>query len=412
MYRTIRINLSKKKREKRVKQVSRTAGRVYSKTVSLIRKTHEKKGFWLSKGSVKKYLRLKGYPLHSQTVQALIEGYYDALKSYFALRKNGDENANPPFRTSKYHSVPFKQSAIKVENGRIRLSLGKGRKPLWFDLPKVPKWYIRKAEICWDKAQRLYYLVLTCESEDEVKTSRHKKTVAIDAGEIHPITFTDGKTTTIYNGRLIRSIKRYREKLKARFQRMLSRCEKYSNRWWKLVKSENKQLQKLNNKIKDARHKMTRHFANGCKKDEVGTVVIGDLTGIRDNIDYSKKSNQKLHQWEFAFFKRLLKYKLLEFGIELVDLDERNTTKTCPNCGKFNSPKGRVYKCTNCGLVAHRDNIGCNNILNKYRGEGVWSKQPSLFPRSWSGWQLPEVEGIRFNFHLSNPVSDDYGVFG
>ena len=32
--------------------LAREAGRCYSKTVSLIRKTHKRKGFWLSQGAV------------------------------------------------------------------------------------------------------------------------------------------------------------------------------------------------------------------------------------------------------------------------------------------------------------------------------------------------------------------------
>ena len=120
---------------------------------------------------------------------------------------------------------------------------------------------------------------------DDVKATRYKKVVSIDLGEIHPIVTTDGKTTTIYNGRLIRSIKRYREKLKGKFAQRLIKCKKYSKRWWQLTLSKNKQLRNLNNSIKDAMHKITRHFANGCKKRCVGVVVIGDLTNIRDNID-------------------------------------------------------------------------------------------------------------------------------
>ena len=155
MYRSIRINLptpdpsqeGKLPKNPEVKQISRTAGRIYSKTVSLIRKVHEKKDFWLSKGDIQKYLRLKDYPLHSQTVQALTDDYFSALKSFFKLRKNGDENAHPPYKTKKYHSVPFKQSAIKVEDCKIMLSLGKGRKPLILDLPQTPKCYIRTAEL-------------------------------------------------------------------------------------------------------------------------------------------------------------------------------------------------------------------------------------------------------------------------
>ena len=52
MYRAIRINLPK---NSEVKQISRTAGRIYSKTISLIRKIHEKKDFWLSQGAIQKY---------------------------------------------------------------------------------------------------------------------------------------------------------------------------------------------------------------------------------------------------------------------------------------------------------------------------------------------------------------------
>lgn len=411
MYRAIRINLPN---NPQLKHLSRIAGRVYSKTISLIRKTHEKKGFWLSKGAVQKYLRLKSYPLHSQTVQALTDNYFDALISYFKLRNNGDENAKPPFRTPKYHSIPFKQSAIKIKGDEIHLSLGEGRKPLVFGLPRTPKCYIRTAEICWDKTQRINYLILTVKLDDEVKKSRYKKAKAIDLGEIHPIVATDGKNTIIYNGRLIRSIKQYREKTKAIFQSKMDRCKKFSRRWWKLNRSKQKQLSKINNQIKDAQHKITRHFANSCKSERVGLVVIGDLTGIRDNIDYGTKANQKLHQWAFYEISRQLKYKLQEFGIEIDNQDEAHTSKTCPNCGKRNSVNNRNYQCTNllCRFKYHRDGVGALNILNKYRGDFPFNNQKRLFPRSWGGWLPPEVEGLRFNFHLSNSISARHGVFG
>ena len=406
MYRSIRINLPN---NPQLKELSKIAGNVYSKTVSLIRKIHDQKESWLSKGAVQKYLRLKDYPLHSQTVQALVDQYFDNLKSFF--KQNG-KNKRPPYRTQKYHSIPFKQSAIHISGNKIILSLGRGREPLEFNLPEIPKYIVRTAEICWDNVQKVHYLVLTMELDD-VKATRYKKVVSIDLGEIHPIVTTDGNETLIYNGRLIRSIKRYREKLKGKFAQRLSKCQKYSKRWWNLTKSKNKQLCNLNNSIKDAIHKITRHFANECKKHRVGIVVIGDLTNIRDNIDYGNKANQKLHQWAFAEIKRQLKYKLEEFGIKIVDQPERDTTKTCPSCTKRNSTSNRNYKCTNplCRLKYHRDGVGCLNILSKYLGEGAWSKQPELFPRSWGPWQPPQIEGVRFNFHLSNPISAEYGLF-
>ena len=407
MYRSIRINLQ----NPQLKELSKIAGSVYNKTISLIRKIHDKKGIWLSKNTIQKYLRLKNYPLHSQTVQALVDQYFDSLKSFF--KQNG-KNKRPPFRTPKYHSIPFKQSAIKIKDGKISLSLGIGRTPLVFNFPQVPLkiFNVRTAEICWDNIQQIHYLVLTMELDD-VKATRYQKVVSIDLGEIHPIVTTDGKKTTIYNGRLIRSIKQYREKLKGKFQKRLSKCQKYSKRWWQFNNSKNKQLRNLNNSIKDAMHKITRHFANECKKHRVGIVVIGDLTNIRDNIDYGNKANQKLHQWAFAECTRQLKYKLEEFGIPTKDEDERDTTKTCPSCGKKNSTSNRNYKCTNplCRLKYHRDGVGCLNIRLKYLGNFPFNEQMELLPRNWGPWQPPQVEGVRFNFHLSNPISAEYGIF-
>ena len=102
------------------------AGRVYSKVVSLLRKVKRKKGFWLSEKSVKKYMRLRGYHLHSQTIQAIIESYFDSLKSYFqAIKSNPD--AKPPKRTPKFFKVRWKSSAISLKDGVLKIVKRQGQ---------------------------------------------------------------------------------------------------------------------------------------------------------------------------------------------------------------------------------------------------------------------------------------------
>ena len=82
--------------------------------------------------------------------------------------------------------------------------------------------------------------------------------------------------------------------------------------------------------------------------------------------------------------------------------------------GKKNSTSSREYKCTNplCKFKYHRDGVGCLNILLKYRGDFPFNEQMEMLPRNWGPWQPPQVQGIRFHFHLSNPISAEYGVFG
>jgi hypothetical protein len=46
-------------------------------------------------------------------------------------------------------------------------------------------------------------------------------------------------------------------------------------------------------------------------------------------------------------------------------VNEHDTSKTCPRCGRQYKPHGRVYRCPTCGLVAHRDAVGAVNILSR-----------------------------------------------
>lgn len=55
--------------------INELGGRIYSKTVSLVRKVNDSKDFWLSVGDAKKYLRCIEYPCHAHSVQAIIDDY-------------------------------------------------------------------------------------------------------------------------------------------------------------------------------------------------------------------------------------------------------------------------------------------------------------------------------------------------
>ena len=94
MYTTKKVKCAK---TPELDMLAHESGRVYCKVVSLLWKVKRKKGFWLSQGAVQKYMRLRGYNLHSQTIQAIIQSYFDSLKSYFgAVKSNPD--AKPPKR--------------------------------------------------------------------------------------------------------------------------------------------------------------------------------------------------------------------------------------------------------------------------------------------------------------------------
>jgi len=77
----------------------------------------------------------------------------------------------------------------------------------------------------------------------------------------------------------------------------MSRCQKYSNRWKKINYGKKKPLLKSKNKIMDVFKKNTSHLISYCIKKKISTILIGDIKGIRENINLGTKTKQKLHQW-------------------------------------------------------------------------------------------------------------------
>ena len=384
MYTTKKIKVSP---TSELDMLASESGRVYSKVISLIRKVKRKKGFWLSEKAVKKYMKLRGYQLHSQTIQAIVESYFDSLKSYFrAVKSNPD--TKPPKRTPKFFKVRWKSSAISLKDGVLRLSNGKGNTPITLDSTVEPAF----VEMYFQQGCYYFSLVYQVHTPPKRETG---KTVAIDMGEIHPIVSHDGEHTIIYNGRALRAIKQYLNKVKTIFQSKMDKCNKYSNRWYRLKRVKQKILSKLNAQIRDAEHKITSRFISDCIRAKADTIVIGDIKGIRDRAKFSKKSNQKVHQWAFARLQFMICYKAELAGLNIKFVSEAYTSQTCPRCGNRKKTANRNYHCNHCGFQYHRDGVGAINLWNKVSG----------FMLSLVVGAMASPIGVRFNPHLSKHAS-------
>ena len=376
----------KRKKTEYLDHLARESGRCYSKIVSLVRKTHQKKDFWLSKGTVQKYMRHREYHLHSHTVQACADSYFDALNSFFQVRKV-NPNAKPPKRTPKHFKVRWKSTAIRHKDGKLILSNGKGREPIILETEIKPRY----VEMYYHRGAYYFALVSKVKTPPKVNTGI---AVAVDMGEIHPIVSHDGENTIIYNGRLLRSIVQYRNKVKARFAAKMDRCQKRSKRWYKLLKAKRKTLDKINAQIKDAEHKITSRFISDCQRAKADTIVIGDLNGIRERAKFSKKSNQKIHQWAFSRIKQKICYKAEMAGIHVISASEAYTSQTCPKCANRKKPKNRNYHCNHCGFKYHRDGVGAINLWSKVSGY-------LLYPVVG---EMAAPVGVKFKWHLCRSV--------
>jgi len=310
MYLTRKLKLG---RTDQLDRLARRAGDLWNRICKWHWRFVDRQGYWLSKGQSQK-MYCKGYRggLHSQSAQAVADNFYNALSSWRKKRQNGDyEGLRPPYKQKKYFKIQWKSSAIRLrDDGVLRLSNGRSEDPVLIDWPsdKKPK----RVEIGWDGSQyelRAQYKV------EEQEAPKGDKTAGIDVGEIHlAAVYTGGEAWTV-NGRELRSLRRQQNRTKSRLDSKIDRKRYGSRKWKRLAKAKNRQLKKVRSQIKDLLHKQSTRLIKTLHERRVGTVVVGDLTGIRKAIGYGSKANQRLHQWAYDEFARMIEYKARLHGM-------------------------------------------------------------------------------------------------
>jgi putative transposase len=105
-----------------------------------------------------------------------------------------------------------------------------------------------------------------------------------------------------------------------------------------------------------------------AKKNAISHITVGDISNIREDADFGKKGNQMMHNyWSFGSLLQKIENKAEEFGIQIEKTTEEFTSRTCPICldNSKSNCKDRIFICSFCGYVDHRDIVGATNILSK-----------------------------------------------
>ncbi|MBS7609231.1 IS200/IS605 family accessory protein TnpB-related protein, partial [Candidatus Bathyarchaeota archaeon] len=101
-------------------------------------------------------------------------------------------------------------------------------------------------------------------------------------------------------------------------------------------------------RIDDILHRASKIIASIVAKENIKP-AIESLTNLRENIQYSKKMNRRLHSMPFRKIQFYISYKAMEYGFkpEIVKAKNTSKSKTCPTCGELNKPNGHFFKCKN-----------------------------------------------------------------
>ena len=195
----------------------------------------------------------------------------------------------------------------------------------------------------------------------------------IDLGIIHPFAVVTGDEGLLVSGRAVRSEDRlHLEDTKRRSQKAAGRApskgQRGSRRWRRHRASRRRAEARHRRRVRQAHHEAARSVVAWLVERKVATVVVGDPKGITTR-DCGRHQNLRLHNWRRTHLLACLSDKAEVAGIRMVQVDERGTSSTCPECHRgVPKPKGREFFCPHCGFAGHRDLVGARNIAARGGG--------------------------------------------
>jgi len=379
------------------------------------------------KNELKGHTKYKG--LHSQSSQRVLEELAESFNSWYGKRKS-DNRANPPgYRKKNYYdkqgrrvheehprsTVTWKQNGIKhdTKNNRVRLSKGANHKEhpkAWEYIlveyetrPGVTVENLQQVRAVYDKAKGRWELHLVCKNEVETPDAPGNETAGIDLGICNfAVVSYSTEEADLYPGNRLKQDGYY-------FPKEIAKCDD----------SGGERATRLHHKWSERRthffHSLAKHIVEKCIENGVCRINVGKLAGVREDENGESKSwgrhgNLDLHGWAFDRFTSIVTYKAKVEGIEVVELSERDTSKTCCVCGREDDSQRverGLYVCEECDAAFNADVNGAENIrldLNQSNSESApdlggdrstgWLAQPSVYLHDLSRGFQPRAEVV------------------
>lgn len=380
MIRTVQFVCSLPKAE--ADALNAESGRIYTDMLTQHYRLYRKQGVWLSPYNGKRVEDMTGGAtlLHAHSRDAAQEAFYKACKTVKACREVGLDMKYPHWR-KRFRTTIWKNSSIRLKNESLLLARAKGLSVIEVPLPPhlitLSAEAFVEARLVWDRAARHYNWHVVVEDGATPEAALGANTAAVDLGEIHPAALTDGKETVIITCRALRANQQYTAKRLSEIRAKQVRRKKWSRSWKRLQRRKARFLAKQRRRANDLEHKVSRAVVTWAKERQVSTLVIGDVRDVADGKRLNTKSQQKIGLWSHGRQRQYITYKAQAAGIAVGFVEEAYTSQTCPGilsdgtgCMQCYKPKGRRYVCPACGFTAHRDGVGCANLLSQhYTGE-------------------------------------------
>lgn len=263
--------------------------------------------------------------LPSSISQQVIAQVFSTIKGWMRGVKEFEKNPSkfhskpklPKYKSGKKQNmIVFTSSSCRIKNNHVHFAKMLNINPI---KTNVKKEELEQARII---PQATCYVVEVIYERKEQNLDLQKDNfLSIDLGLNNLCTCTNNVNQKFFivNGKVVKSFNQWFNKTKAKqmsfvgdrgTSKRLKRLICYRNLW-------------INDKI----HKISRFIIDFCKKNDIGTIIIGHNKNWKQNINLGKKNNQKFVDIPFSSLVDKISYKAKLVGIDVKITEESYTSK-------------------------------------------------------------------------------------
>ena len=307
--------------------------------------------------------------LPTKVVCNILRRVDETFKSFFALLKNKDvKNRIPKYldKEKGRYAVPYPKQALGKRNFSKTHTIRLSQTNIYVHTRVENFDDIHEVRIVPRLDHFVIELVYTKECKATMKDNGIVSSIDLGIGNLATVTFNNGESPIIMNGRPVKSINQYYNKKLAHYQSKLKGKSKTSRRIRRLSN-------KRNRKLNDYMHKASRMLVNHLVSKGVSTLVIGKNTSMKQDINCGKANNQSIVQAPIFRFADILKYKCELEGIRVIFIEESYTSKCsffdnegiCRHDKYLGKRAKRGLFVTAKGMLVNADVNGSYNIMKK-----------------------------------------------
>lgn len=328
---------------------------------------------------VKSALKQRDLNYKSVTTQQARINANRAMQQAFSDKNKGF----PKFKNSKFAKQSFNWNnqgyQIKDnENPKFKIFRLMNTPLLMRYHKELPKNY-KLNQITISKSHNKYYISLSITYDNNiVQLSKDNvnlnNIIGIDLN-INEIALSNGnlidtKSKFFSYAKYDKAFKRLQRKQSRRILKSKSQKIKLSQNFKKTQTKLNKIYERSSNIKRDYYQKITTKLSNEFDLIVVEALKTKNMTkrARLKNVKAKSGLNKSILNTSFYQFTQMLEYKQSHNGKFFVKIDPKYTSKTCSICGNINNEltlKDRVYECSECGNILHRDINASMNILER-----------------------------------------------